>query len=488
MAFRYLKRALETGGYDVKIVCVKKYQYISPEPVTLADMELLKNFIRDLQPVLIGVSMTASYYIELFEKVMEYLRDLNIPTVCGGVFATLSPEKCLGMTDYVVRGEGEAPILELANALSGEGGVAEVRNLVHRNDAGEVIYNPLRPLMSELDAYGVPQIDPPNEYLINRGTIVNDYAQLKENAYTVLASRGCMFNCAFCAAANYKRVTKGLGSHVRLRRVDDIIAELEAVKKQMPRLVYLRWVDSVFPTNKEFIAEFAAKYKEKIGIPFKIWTHPLKTDPDAIKALVGCGLYKTSMGIQSGSPSVRKDVFNRAETQEHIIEASRIYTKCKVPHPDYDYILGHPFETAQTIKETYELSLALHGSFLFNINGLKFMPQTDIVKTAIERGIATEQEMEGILYRPMAEQYEYMHLDEYTRNNSHEVNFWYKLIYMTQFKVLRPFTRMFARRSVGKMRAVNLLYRVARVMRLIRRYRHLGTIYLKGRLVRLRKG
>jgi radical SAM superfamily enzyme YgiQ (UPF0313 family) len=386
-----------------------------------------------------------------------------------------------------VRGEGEAPILELADALRGEGEIDAVRNLVHKNAAGEVVYNPLRPLMTELDAYGVPQIDPPNEFLINRGTIVNDFAQLKENAYTVLAGRGCMFNCAFCAAANYKRVTKGLGSHVRLRRVDDIIAELEAVKAQMPRLVYLRWVDSVFPTNKDFIDEFSAKYKEKIGIPFKIWTHPLKTDEAAIKKLVDCGLYKTSMGIQSGSPAVRKEIFNRAETQEHILQASEIYTKCKVPHPDYDYILGHPFETAETIKETYELSLKLKGSFLFNINGLKFMPQTDIVQTAIDTGYATQDEMEGILYRPMADQYEYMHLDSYTQKNSPEVNFWYKLIYMTQFRILHPITRLFVRKPGANMRLVNLFYRFARLLRLVRRYRHLGTIYLKGRLVRLRK-
>jgi len=333
LGIRYLEKSLKNAGYPVYIIFLKIFNSRKPGNVTKVELGLVKDVVNLVKPGIIGLSVMTSLYLETVYIVNEYLKaNFDIPILWGGVYPTLFPEKSLEHADFVIRGEGEKAVVELASAL---------------------FYN-------------------------------TDYEDIRNNIIN---------------------------------------------------LKVIRFWDEIFPDNKEWVEEFTERYKREINLPFEIWIHPLKISYDLIKKLVDAGLYKAVMGIQSGSPRIRKEIFGRYELQEDIINASKILSDCRVPRVIYDFILRHPFETEEDIIKSFELCMKLHPPFELQLHALNFFPGTDIVEKAIKLNVIDRNELEKIMYAPIKEQYKaYWGVND----NDIMINFWYSLIYMTQFKTIRP--------------------------------------------------
>jgi coproporphyrinogen III oxidase-like Fe-S oxidoreductase len=198
----------------------------------------------------------------------------------------------------------------------------------------------------------------------------------------------------------------------------------------------LRFWDEIFPWDNAWVDEFAANYKTQIGIPFEIWGHPRLSAGRHIKTLTGAGLSKIEIGVQSGCPDVRKDVYNRNETEDEIIKCSQSLSEAKVPIVIYDFILGHPFETEKDLSETLGLCRKLAKPFQLQLHGLSFLPGTHIEDIAVSRGVKTWDEIRAEQARPLREQYRAMHWWRRGRGGeqTYEKAYWYTLIYLTQFK------------------------------------------------------
>ena len=87
-------------------------------------MEAVLNHIADDAPDLIGLSATTpNYYAALdFTRIIKK-RFPDIPTVMGGYHPSILPEETLreSCVDYVIRDEGEHPLLELCRVLEARG-------------------------------------------------------------------------------------------------------------------------------------------------------------------------------------------------------------------------------------------------------------------------------------------------------------------------------------------------------------------------------
>ena len=477
---RYLQNALEKSGYIVKIVFLKRYDESFPKKVTEVEHNLLKELIKSEKPLLVGISLLTSFYVELVAEVTGYIKELGIVQVAGGIFATLCPEPCIKLVDYVIRGEGEDAIVELAEAIRKNKPVSHIQNLVYMDENGDMVKNDMRPLLADIDKYGFPQTESGCEYLIEDNKLTIEDPIKNSFAYTVIGTRGCMFTCSFCGSANLRKLSVGLGSYVRKRAVQSVIEEILLAKEKLKRLVFVRFLDGIFPYDKEWVLEFAEEYKQKINLPFNIWTHPLRTDPEIIKTLRGAGLYKVAMGIQSGSPYVRNEIFLRKESNEHIIAASKVNAELGVPMVEYDFILCHPFETEESIKETYNLCQSLHGDFSLNINGLKFMPETPIVDIAVEHGKATAEEINESIYLPIEKQFDFLRKVEKYRNHSPEMDFWYMMVQLTQFRFTRRLAKKYESDPDKYAPRVRRLCALLPRLKKLRKLRHHGTMYVKS--------
>jgi radical SAM superfamily enzyme YgiQ (UPF0313 family) len=139
----------------------------------------------------------------------------QLPIVVGGVHPTMFSEYILerfnGVIDYVIRYEGERPLVELCRALERHQGIENVPNLVWRSEDGQIIHNALAPLLTpeELASLPVPAYDllPPNAY----------------PSAAIQTSRGCAFNCVFCSTS-YRRSYRAIAPLAVVDNMEEILS------------------------------------------------------------------------------------------------------------------------------------------------------------------------------------------------------------------------------------------------------------------------
>lgn len=481
LGLRYLENALTAHGYNVKTVFFKKFNSVSPQEAADEEIEILKKLITEFKPILVGLSAMVSLYMETVERVNGCIKAaFGMPVVWGGVYATMFPELCMKKADFVIRGEGEEAIVELAGMIkSGKGDYSSVKNLAYHQE-GRVMINELREFIVELDKYGVPAIGG-NKCLIENKMVIEGDPQIRALSYELTASRGCPFACSYCCAINLRRIGAKKGRYVRFRDVDSVLEELRNAKAQMNNLKVIHFWDEIFCDDVEWIDQFVARYKKEINLPFEIWGHPLKCGDELVRKLRGAGLYKVVMGIQSGSPYIRKNIFNRPESQKDILDSSKVLSRNKVPQVIYDFMLRHPFETHDTIRETYELAARLEPPFQLQLHGLNFLPGTDIVQTALNEGVVSPEEMEQHMNASIQDQYKtYWQLE----TADEAIHFWYSLTYLTQFPLLRAKAQKLAKGEItsGSMKEAETLCKLGAKLEKLRYLYNKGMIVMKGTL------
>ena len=279
----------------------------------------------------------------------------------------------------------------------------------------------------------LPAVECGSACLIDGDRLIPGDPQLDTLSYEVVASRGCPFTCSYCSCVNLRRLYPAGTRAVRTRPVESLIRELEQARQVCRSIAFVHFYDEIFPNPPGWVDTFVEQYRRRIGLPFSIWSHPRMLDQATLDKLVKAGLVEVIMGIQSGSPYIRREIFHRYETNEEIVEATRRIKRAGVFWASYDFMLRHPFETADTLRESYELAKKLEGRFELQLHGLNFLPGTDIVDMAVEQGKLTRAEMDQILYAPMEKQFQ-----AYWRQDGQGTGeLWYMLLYLWQFPSCR---------------------------------------------------
>lgn len=480
LGVRYLANSLKMNGYEPHILFFKTFNSLHPKKASKKELDILKKLITKIDPCFIGLSVMSSLYLETVELVNDMINKnfKDIPVAWGGVIATLLPERAIEHCDFVMRGEGEVTIVEVLDRITNNQDYKDLLNLVYRDDNGEIVINDVRELEQDIDVYGYPTVGDDNMYFIHDDVLKEGDPQLHSFSYELSASRGCPFACSYCGSINLHRVYKGKGKYVRFRSVESIMDELNDAKKKIPRLKVIHFWDEIFCDEPGWVEEFSKRYKKEINIPFRIWGHPLKISKNVFKPLVDAGLYQIVVGIQSGSVKIRRDIFHRPETQEQIIESSKILTECKVPRVIYDLMLQHPFESLQDLKETFYLCTKLATPFDLSMHGLNFLPATDIVDMAIDQGIYTKEELDEMMFSSIQQQYD-QHWGPDAYNKINEDNVWIALIYLTQFPSIRKKVLKLAEKVEQGQGQASVL----RLKNMMEKYLKAKKYYNKARLV-----
>lgn len=204
--------AFEEPGINSITSYLRKHEYDTKIELVLhekLDIEKIKKF----NPALIGFSVYTDTYNSV-KKLCKFLKK-NLKEsfiVLGGYVATYYSKEVLidiEDADAVIVGEGEIPMLELANCISTNGSLDNVSNLVYRSD-GSIIFTKRTELISELDSLPFAARD-----------IVTQYDPTE---VWVSTSRGCTRNCAFCCSHDFWHTQQG--HNWRGRSVKNIIEEI----------------------------------------------------------------------------------------------------------------------------------------------------------------------------------------------------------------------------------------------------------------------
>ena len=104
--------------------------------------------------------------------------------------------------------------------------------------------------------------------------------------YLTVTNRGCVRKCAFCAE-NFKERWESehqLGPFMRDTSVDKVIAEFRTMRERYG-LRYIDIKNNVLSGSKKWTLEFLRRYREEIGLPFRIMGYPRLLTREVTQAL-----------------------------------------------------------------------------------------------------------------------------------------------------------------------------------------------------------
>jgi radical SAM superfamily enzyme YgiQ (UPF0313 family) len=245
--------------------------------------------------------------------------------------------------DFIIIGEGEMTLLELAQALQEDDadtsaipGLAFIQN-------GIAVKTAPRPVLKDLDSLPFPAWD-----LVD----INRYRDswIKSAGYfslNMVTTRGCPFKCNWCAKPIY-------GNRYNSRSPEKVVSELRMLKSWF-KMDHIWFCDDIFGLKPGWVEEFSRLIKkEKIRLRFKIQSRAdLLQEEEVVLALARSGCENAWIGAESGSQKIL-DAMDKGITVDQIYRSTRLMKKYGIK-PSFFIQFGYPGEVKEDIEKTVNL-------------------------------------------------------------------------------------------------------------------------------------
>lgn len=310
--------------------------------------------IQAIWPDVVGIT-AKSVQVHSALKVAERVKRFNhrIRVVVGGIHATARPQDFISpFVDDVVQGEGEESIERF---LRGK--------------------NTITTRIADLDEYPIP----------NRDLFMEQYGL--EGLGHMVTTRGCPFQCIFCA--------QGVmwGGKVRFRSPDNIVREMKSLNKKYGVKDFTFWDDS-FTVKKDRVHKLCYQLMRdwKQGLKWRCDTRLDLLDRPLVSNMAYSGCHRMSVGVESGSPRVL-DFMRKGETVDQMRRQAKLLEYAKHINPEFKWriyvIVGFPTETEEEIQMTWDLAKEL-GPDRICLSVFTFYPGTPIYEEGLKQGWITE--------------------------------------------------------------------------------------------------
>lgn len=369
-------------------------------PISEIEMAATLDLIRQIKPDLVTMSVMAPYVVAARDLTARIRAISDAPVMIGGKFATISPAEALEFTDYACKGEGELALIEAYDRLKrGERDLKGIVGLWYREDDGTVVDMGQQRLIEDLDILPFQALGEPGMHFIEYDRCDTHDPEIDNDEIWVMAGRGCVYLCSYCVNSLLIPMNRGNGRFVRLRSPDSTIAEIKHLWSRQPKAHSVSFNDEVFGVFDDWTDEFAAKYKEQVGLPFHCELVPKLIKEDNVRKLALAGLNELHFGIQSGSDEIRRDVLKRPGKNPELVEKAHLLARIGVV-PQFDIILGSAFDTVEVLEETVDMMLQLPTPMKLNTYQMQYFPHYPLTIQALERGYVTP---EDLTYEKLAE-------------------------------------------------------------------------------------
>ena len=293
-------------------------------------LEDLDSFLKLLtsDTILVGISVITGIQIKYGLELSQMAKDKNIPVVWGGTHVSLLPEQTLEhpLVDYVVKGEGEIAMLELAQQL--DNGLTPTQKII------EV------PVDNFDDLPEIPY------HLVDVEQYVTSIQIQNVRKLPFMFTRGCPFVCGYCSSGYLTKKLKVAGIKQTTKRLNNLVKKYD--------LQYIDFFDENLTSDISLINELA------INMPDIKWM--MQARLDSVKKLdlgLLCknGLDIISSGLESGSPRMLK-LMKKGEKLKDYFENNLILANYPIK-PRYSYMMGFPTETYDDLMLTVDLALKM---------------------------------------------------------------------------------------------------------------------------------
>lgn len=330
----YIATALKENGFDVALIDS------IDQRIPLAE---LINILEEQKPDFIGINIFTTNY-ELVKEIVE-----NYPHGCHFVIGGLSTKDLYKLIlEWVtpnpidiVTGDGEKIMVDIVKDR------VHQKPFVHKNNRR----------VFTVDKHSPYLVQDISDVRLDRSFFTNEPIKHPLGFFeaNIVASRGCVYNCTFCAAA--RSLNKDYP--VQERNVQSIRAEIEEIKEQYPHIQSIRVLDDLFLKSNATI-QTAIDSFTGFNLQWRAMAHVQtfkQTEDELLRKLKASGCFELFIGIESGSPRILTEINKTREVEVIITNLTKVF-RAGIHLKGY-FIYGFPGETGEDMAMTYDLALTL---------------------------------------------------------------------------------------------------------------------------------
>lgn len=252
--------------------------------------------------------------------------------------------------DAIALGEYDQIICDLANCLSKNGKLSDVKGLCFRNGE-KIIFNQLAPAIKNLDEI------PFASKFIKKFLDETDYffAAASYPSIQIFTGRGCPFRCNFCV---YPQTMHGHA--FRSRSPENIVAEFQYIADNFPLVKEVVIEDDTFTAIKKRVVDVCELLIDrKLNKRLK-WLCNARVDLDleTMKVMKKAGCRLIIPGIESGSQEILDNIKKGTKVEQFYSYVANAKKAGLLIHACY--MVGNQGETVETMQKTLNLALKLN--------------------------------------------------------------------------------------------------------------------------------
>ncbi len=373
----YIYSYLKQNSYDCKL-----YDFFYDS------WDYIKTVLKEEKADIIGISCLTESRINAL-KLVHYIRKIKKNTIIifGGHHSTYMCDQLLNnyKIDYIVLGEGEHKLLKLIMAIEGKipldtvNGIAYKKNnqiiKISRNDDFIIDLDVLPFPYSEEQLHIFKKYPPLNEIYPKELESLSHlpFIYKKGRGVIIITSRGCPFNCQFCASSKF------WGKKYRFRSPKNVVDEIEFYNKKLG-FKFFRFWDYAFTIIPERSINICKKIIDRnLKIFFTCQSRADIISEELVFWLKKAGCIFISIGVESGSKRILKNI-NKNLSLNSILNAFSICKKLDLMAIPF-IMVGNQGETKSTIRKTINLLQIIKPSKII-ITKTMVLPGTDLYKLA----------------------------------------------------------------------------------------------------------
>jgi radical SAM superfamily enzyme YgiQ (UPF0313 family) len=341
LSFCHLAASLRAAGHEVAL-------YDASAPFAPRAHDELEARVAAFRPDLVGLHLK-TLHVQPGYALAAHLAP-RFRLCAGGPHPTVCPDEPLAHDfEFAVRGEGEEALVELADALDGKRGLADVGSLSWR-DGDRVRHNPSRGMIADLDALAPPMsaldLFDPAWYGATRAL----------PPAGLLSSRGCPAACTFCS----NNVT---GRKFRYRGAESVAAEVRLLRERFG-LTAFSFFDDSFAVGQRRVRELCEALRAAGPVHWTCTAHPAHLDRATLAEMKRAGCGGVDLGMESGDPEMLVQI-GKGVTVERVLDVLAWCRELGL-HTVVNLMFGWPDESDAELDATIafmERAAPLAGGF-----------------------------------------------------------------------------------------------------------------------------
>ncbi|HIC89103.1 MAG TPA: B12-binding domain-containing radical SAM protein, partial [Anaerolineae bacterium] len=348
--FNCLSQGMDAGWVSHGLASISAAAKAEGFDVDLIDLRALQSWdhfreeFRQRDPDVVGLTMMSVDYNPV-RQALAIMKEVKaeVITIIGGPHVTIAIEDSMRIeeADYLVTGEAEVIFPKLLHDIQASKPPQQRVILGERPDLDAIPFADRDLFLNEWRRWGYTLNSPEVPFV----------KELPPPFVTVIAGRGCIYNCSFCKPGEDYIFGKG----VRRRSVDNVIEELKILRDRYHFASFM-FHDDCLTEDRKWVTEFCTKYKaEGFTQPFFCQSRAdiITLHEDMVEMMADAGLKGYFIGFESGNQRIL-NFLRKGTTVERNLEAARICRKYGLTIWA-NYMLGIPTETKGEVMDTVRM-------------------------------------------------------------------------------------------------------------------------------------